>query len=235
MNALVMIPTYNERDNLPRIVPLVLQHEVQVLVIDDGSPDGTGALADELARQFPGRMSVLHRSGKRGFGRSYVDGFRRALEMSFDVVVQMDADLSHDPAYLPAMFEAIGQAELVLGSRYVQGISVVNWPLNRLILSTMGNRYVRAITGLATKDCTSGFRAWRRSAIQRLPLDRIASDGYSFQVEMLYEAVRAGCSVVEVPIIFTERREGHSKLSRGVVLESLLMPWRLRLRGLSGK
>lgn len=235
MNALVMIPTYNERDSLPQIVPLVMQHEVQVLVIDDGSPDGTGALAEDLAGRYPGRMSVLHRSGKRGLGRSYVDGFRRALEMRVDVAVQMDVDLSHDPAYVPALIEATGRYDLALGSRYVQGISVVNWPLKRLILSTAGNRYVRAVTGLPVKDCTAGFRAWRRRAIEALPLDRIASDGYSFQVEMLYEAVRAGCSVVEVPIIFTERRQGESKLSRGVLIESLLMPWRLRFRGLSRK
>lgn len=235
MNALVMIPTYNERDNLPRVVPLVLQHPVHLLVIDDESPDGSGEVAEELARQYPGRMSVLRRRGKRGLGRSYVDGFRRALEMGVDVAIQMDADLSHDPAYLPVLLEATERYDLALGSRYVQGISVVNWPLKRLVISTMGNRYVRAITGLPTRDCTAGFRAWRRSAIQALPLDRIASDGYSFQVETLYEAVRAGCTVVEVPIVFTERRQGQSKLSRGVLLESLLMPWRLRLRGLSRK
>jgi dolichol-phosphate mannosyltransferase len=234
MNALVMIPTYNERDNLPRIVPLVLAHEVQLLVIDDGSPDGTGALADELARQYPGRMSVLHRTGKRGLGRSYVDGFRRALQMGVDVAVQMDADLSHDPDYLPTILDASRQYDVAIGSRYVHGISVVNWPLKRLILSTLGNRYVRAITGLSTMDCTGGFRAWGRRAIERLPLDRIVSDGYSFQVETLYEAVRAGCTIVELPIVFTERREGQSKLSHGVVLESLLMPWRLRLRRLAG-
>jgi dolichol-phosphate mannosyltransferase len=234
MNALVMIPTYNERDNLPRIVPLVLAHDVQLLVIDDGSPDGTGALADELARQYPGRMSVLHRTGKRGLGRSYVDGFRRALQMGVDVAVQMDADLSHDPDYLPAILDASRQYDVAIGSRYVHGISVVNWPLKRLILSTLGNRYVRAITGLSTRDCTGGFRAWGRRAIERLPLDRIVSDGYSFQVETLYEAVRAGCTIVELPIVFTERREGQSKLSHGVLLESLLMPWRLRLRRLSG-
>lgn len=235
MNALVMIPTYNERDSLPQVVSLVLQHGVQVLVIDDGSPDGTGALAEDLAGRYPGRMSVLHRTGKRGLGRSYVDGFRRALEMRVDVAVQMDADLSHDPAYLPALIEATGYYDLALGSRYVQGISVVNWPLKRLILSTAGNRYVRTVTGLPVKDCTAGFRAWRRRAIEALPLDRIASDGYSFQVETLYEAVRAGCRVVEVPIIFTERRQGESKLSHGVLVESLIMPWRLRFRGLSRK
>jgi dolichol-phosphate mannosyltransferase len=235
MNALVMIPTYNERENLPRIVPPLMQHDVRLLVLDDGSPDGTGAVAEELAREYAGRISVIHRTGKRGLGRSYVDGFRRALEMGVDVAVQMDADLSHDPIYLPAVLEASERCDVAIGSRYVHGISVVNWPLKRLILSTMGNRYVRAITGLSTKDCTGGFRAWRRRAIEALPLDRILSDGYSFQVETLYEAVRAGCTVIEVPIVFVERREGESKLSHGVMMESLLMPWRLRLRGLSRK
>ncbi len=235
MNALVIIPTYNERDNLPLIAPLVLQHDVRLLVVDDGSPDGTGEVAEEIARQFTGRVSVLHRTGKRGLGRSYVDGFRRAIEMGVDVAVQMDADLSHDPSYLPMLLDAIERVDLVIGSRYVHGISVVNWPLKRLILSTMGNRYVRAITGMRTRDCTGGFRAWRRRALEALPLHRILSDGYSFQVETLYEATRAGLTVAEVPIVFVERREGESKLSHGVVLESLFMPWRLRLRGLSRK
>lgn len=235
MNTLVIIPTYNERENLPRIVPPVMQQHVRLLVVDDGSPDGTGDVAEELARQYPGRMAVLHRTGKRGLGRSYVDGFRRAIEMGVDVAVQMDADLSHDPIYLPSLLEASERVDIAIGSRYVNGISVVNWPLKRLILSTMGNNYVRAITGLPTRDCTGGFRAWRRKALEALPLDRILSDGYSFQVETLYEAVRAGATVAEVPIVFVERRVGESKLSRGVVVESLFMPWRLRLRGLSRK
>jgi dolichol-phosphate mannosyltransferase len=235
VNALVIIPTYNERENLPLIVPLVMEHDVRLLVVDDGSPDGTGEVAEQLARAYPGRMSVLHRSGKRGLGRSYVDGFRRALEMGVDVTVQMDADLSHDPMYLPRVIGGAERFDITIGSRYVNGISVVNWPLKRLILSTMGNNYVRAVTGMPTRDCTGGFRAWTRKALAALPLDRIVSDGYSFQVETLYEGMRAGCSVGEVPIVFVERREGESKLSKGVVLESLLMPWRLRLRSLSRK
>lgn len=230
MNVLVIIPTLNERDNLPRIVPKVMEQPVRLLIVDDGSPDGTGEVAEELARRYPGRIEVLHRTGRRGLGRSYTDGFRRALQMGVDVAVQMDADLSHDPQYLPGVLEATAAFDLVIGSRYVQGISVVNWPLKRLILSTFGNRYVRAITGLQVKDCTGGFRAWRRRALERLPLDRIVSDGYSFQVETLFEAVRRGATVTEVPIVFVERREGESKLSRSIFFESLLMPWRLRLR-----
>ncbi|HSL23018.1 MAG TPA: polyprenol monophosphomannose synthase [Vicinamibacterales bacterium] len=236
MNALVIIPTYNERENLPEIVPQVLRHDgVRVLVVDDGSPDGTGEVADRLAREHAGRLDVLHRTGRRGLGRSYVDGFRRALAMGVDVAVQMDADLSHDPVYLPAVLDGTARFDLAIGSRYVRGISVVNWPLKRLVLSTMANRYVRAVTALPIRDCTAGFRAWRRGALERLPLDRIVSDGYSFQVETLYEAWRAGCTIGEVPIVFVERREGESKLSKGVLLESLIMPWRLRLRGLSRK
>jgi dolichol-phosphate mannosyltransferase len=233
MNALVIIPTYNERDNLPEIVPKVMEHPVQLLIVDDASPDGTGGVADDLARRFAGRVQVMHRTGRRGLGRSYVDGFRRALEMRVEVAVQMDADLSHDPSYLPSILEASRRFDVVIGSRYVHGISVVNWPLKRLILSTAGNRYVRAITRLPARDCTGGFRAWRRRALERLPLDRIVSDGYSFQVETLFEAVRRGATVTEVPIVFVERREGQSKLSTRIFLESLLMPWRLRWRSVS--
>ena len=234
MNALVIIPTFNERDNLPLIVPMLMEHPVRLLVVDDGSPDGTGQVADDLARRYPGRANVLHRTGRRGLGRSYIEGFRWALQTSADIVVQMDADLSHDPQYLPGLLDACGGADLVIGSRYVQGISVVNWPLKRLILSTFGNQYVRTITGLPVRDCTGGFRAWRRRAIELLPLGRIVSDGYSFQVETLFEAVRRGATVREVPIVFVERRGGESKLSKRIFFESLLMPWRLRLRRLTG-
>lgn len=235
MKSIVVVPTYNERDNLPRLVDLVLAHEVNLLIVDDGSPDGTGQLADEIARTRPGRIDVLHRTGPKGLGRSYVDGMTRALAMGADVICQMDADLSHGPEYLPQLIAATREYDLAIGSRYVHGISVVNWPLRRLILSTAGNAYVRVLTRLPVRDCTAGYRAWRRTTLERVPLDRIRSEGYSFQVEMLYHAVRAGCSVVEVPIIFVERRQGHSKLSKRVMLESLVFPWRLMLRRLSPK
>jgi dolichol-phosphate mannosyltransferase len=235
MTALVVIPTYNERENLESLVDQILAHErFRVLVVDDQSPDGTGALADELALRHPGRVEVMHRSDKRGLGRSYVDGFKRALESGAEIICQMDADFSHDPKYLPDLVAAASSHDLVVGSRYLNGISVVNWPLQRLILSTFANRYIRAITGLVTRDCTGGFRCWRREALARIPLDRIVSDGYAFMVEMLFEAARRGCRIGEVPIIFVERRQGTSKLSGGVLAESLLMPWRLRLRGLRG-
>ena len=163
MKALVLLPTYNERDNLPIVVREILAHaDVSVMVIDDASPDGTGALADELAAAWPGRISAMHRTGKRGLGRSYLDGMKAALAMDVDVVCQMDADLSHDPKYLPDLFEAAAGADLAIGSRYLQGVSVVNWPLRRLILSTFANAYVRTVTGMSVRDCTAGYRCWRR-------------------------------------------------------------------------
>jgi dolichol-phosphate mannosyltransferase len=231
-NVLVVTPTYNERENLPVLVQGVLAHEgYRVLVVDDGSPDGTGALADELSRAYPGRVSVLHRTGARGLGRSYVDGLRLAVQdPTVDLVCQMDADLSHDPAYLPVLASAAVDFDLVIGSRYLNGVSVVNWPLHRIFLSAFANRYVRAVTRLTARDCTSGYRCWRREALARLPVDKMISDGWAFLVEMLYEARRYGCRIGEVPIIFVERRQGQSKISGGVLLESLITPWRLLFR-----
>ena len=232
--VLVVTPTYNERDNLPILVRRVmaLAPSYSMLVVDDASPDGTGAVADALAAEFPGRLHVLHRTGKRGLGRSYVDALSQAVTMDVDAVCQMDADFSHDPAYLPDLVRGLfeGGYDVVIGSRYLHGVSVVNWPLRRLILSTFSNRYVRAITGLPSRDCTSGYRCWRREALARLPLRQFVSDGYAFLVEMLYQAMGAGCRIGEVPIIFVERREGQSKMSRGVILEGVVVPWRLVLR-----
>lgn len=229
MNVLVVVPTYNERDNLPVLVPAVLKRDgYRMLVADDGSPDGTGALADALAAEWGGRLRVLHRTGPRGLGRSYVEAFQAAIAEPVDVVCQMDADLSHDPDHLPGLVEAARDHDLVLGSRYLNGISVVNWPLRRIVLSTAANFYVRAITRMPVRDCTGGFRCWRRDALACMPLDRIVSDGYSFQIEMLWEATRLGLRITEVPIVFVERREGQSKLNRNVLLEALWMPWRLR-------
>jgi dolichol-phosphate mannosyltransferase len=236
MNVLAVIPTYNERDNLPELVRTVLQNpEFSVMVVDDGSPDGTGAIADQLAAEYPGRVDVLHRTGKRGLGRSYVDGLRRALAQGkADLICQMDADWSHDPKFLPDMAAACANADVVIGSRYLNGVSVINWPLQRIILSAFANRYIRAVTGLRVHDCTSGFRCWRRETLAKLPLDRVVSEGYAFLVEMLYEAHTRGARIGEVPIIFVERRLGSSKLSGGVLLESMLTPWRVRMRSLFG-
>ena len=231
MNALVVVPTYNERANLPILVPAVMAHEgFRMLIVDDGSPDGTGQVAEELAARFPGRIEVMHRTGQRGLGRSYVDGLRRALETDAELICQMDADLSHGPEYLPALAAGTAQFDVVIGSRYLHGVSVVNWPLHRIFLSTFANRYIKFVTKLSPKDCTSGFRCWRRDALARLPLASVVSDGYAFLIEMLFEASRRGAKIGEVPIIFVERREGQSKVSKAVLIESLITPWRLTLR-----
>jgi dolichol-phosphate mannosyltransferase len=230
--VLVVIPTYNEKDNLPLVAAGVLAHpNFRLMVVDDGSPDGTGAIADGLAATYPGRVEVLHRTGQRGLGRSYIDGLRKAIgDTSVDLVCQMDADLSHNPEYLPALAAATAEYDVVIGSRYLNGVSVVNWPLHRIFLSAFANRYIRAVTSLTPNDCTSGFRCWRREALARLPLDGMVSDGYAFLVEMLFEARRAGCRIGEVPIIFVERRQGQSKVSGAVLIESLITPWRLLFR-----
>ena len=232
MNTLVVVPTYNERDNLPLLVPGVLAHTgFRMLVVDDGSPDGTGQIADSLAQQHPGRIEVMHRTGPRGLGRSYVDGLKRALQTDATLICQMDADLSHNPEYLPSLAAAAtAEFDVVIGSRYLNGVSVVNWPLHRIFLSTFANRYIKAVTGLSPSDCTSGFRCWRREALEKLPLDSVVSDGYAFLIEMLHEASRTGARIGEVPIIFVERRQGQSKISSGVLIESLITPWRLALR-----
>lgn len=234
MNALVVTPTYNERDNLPILVEGILKHPgFRILVVDDGSPDGTGRLADDLAAANPGRIEVLHRTGVRGLGRSYVDGLQHALRTDAELIFQMDADLSHNPEYLPALAAATRDHDMVIGSRYLHGVSVVNWPLRRIMLSAFANRYIRAVTSLSARDCTSGYRCWRREALARMPIANMVSDGYSFLVEMLYEARRRGLRIGEVPIIFIERRQGQSKLSGNVLIESLIMPWRLVFRSRS--
>jgi dolichol-phosphate mannosyltransferase len=227
-SAIVVVPTYNERGNLPVLVAELLRHPiVRVLVVDDSSPDGTGEIADGLARDHPGRIEVMHRTGRRGLGRAYVDGFTKAIGEPVDVVCQMDADLSHDPRQIPDLIGAAADADVVIGSRYVPGGAIVNWPRRREILSRFANVYVRAVTRLRIRDCTSGYRCWRRDALARLPLARFISDGYSFQIETLYNASRRGCRIVEVPITFVERREGESKVSRRVLIESAITPWRL--------
>jgi dolichol-phosphate mannosyltransferase len=232
LNVLVVVPTYNERDNLPLLAKGVLAHEgYRMLVVDDGSPDGTGAIADGLAAHYPGRIEVMHRTGQRGLGRSYIDGLRKAIaQTDVDLVCQMDADLSHNPEYLPALAAATAENDVVIGSRYLNGVSVVNWPLHRIFLSAFANRYIRTVTNLTPRDCTSGFRCWRREALAKLPLDGMVSDGYAFLVEMLFEASRRKLRMGEVPIIFVERRQGQSKVSSSVLIESLITPWRLIFR-----
>jgi dolichol-phosphate mannosyltransferase len=226
--AIVIVPTYNERDNLPLLVDGLMQQEgVRVLVVDDQSPDGTGQVAEGLAQRFPGRVEVLHRTSRRGFGRSCVDGMKRAVQTPVDLICQMDADLSHDPADLPRLIRASANADLVIGSRYVPEGRVVNWPIRRRLLSRFANGYIRLVTRVNARDCTSGYRCWRRDVLASLPVDHIFSDGYSFLVEMLAGTEERGYRVTEVPITFVERRQGESKLSAAVLLESVITPWRL--------
>lgn len=235
--ALVIVPTYNERDNITRIVPRILEQDprLEVLIVDDNSPDGTGALADQLAA-VDSRVHVLHRAGKEGLGKAYLAGFRWALEHPYAFVFEMDADFSHDPAHLPEFLAAIRGADLVLGSRYLQGkVTVVNWPISRLMLSYGANMYARAITGLRLGDATGGFKCFRREVLESIPLDQVRSNGYAFQIEMSFRAWKRGFTIAEIPIVFTDRSEGESKMSKRIVREAVWMVWRLRWWSLSGR
>jgi dolichol-phosphate mannosyltransferase len=230
--ALVVVPTFNERDNLPVLITALMQFpEISVLVVDDQSPDGTGAVADDLAREYPGRIDVMHRTARPGLGRSYIDGIRSVLDRPVDVICQMDSDLSHDPRHLRDLIAASERADVVIGSRYIPGGSVVNWPLRRRLLSRFANIYIRLVTRLSPRDCTSGYRCWRREALATVPLDQFGSEGYSFLVEMLFTAAAAGLRFAEVPITFVERRQGESKLTQSVLFESAITPWRLIASG----
>lgn len=238
LRVLVVMPTYNEADNLPRIVPRVLEQgsAFHVLVVDDNSPDGTGDVADELAERSD-RVAVLHRPGKQGLGAAYVAGFTWGLERDFDLFVEMDADLSHPPAMLPAMLaETRRGVDVVVGSRYVGGrITVVNWPMRRLLISLFGSWYARIITRLPVRDATGGFNALRRSVIESVRLDRIQSNGYSFQIELKLRAWRAGFDLREVPFVFTERDSGESKMSKSIIWEAVWRVWKLRILDLLGR
>ncbi len=229
--ALVIVPTYNERDNIRPLVDRLLALPVQVdlLIVDDNSPDGTGALADELAKLHP-FIHVLHRQQKEGLGRAYVAGFKWALEHHYEFILEMDADLSHDPADIPRLIEAAKDADCVLGSRYLGGIRIMNWPLSRLILSKSAAKYVQVVTGMPFSDPTGGFKCFRQRALQSINLDTIRSNGYSFQIEVTHRLWRQGMKIVEVPIVFTERREGRSKMSGHIVREAFFMVWRLLLQ-----
>ncbi len=229
--ALVVIPTFNEVDNVREIIPAVLAvgergYRLEVLVVDDNSPDGTGAEVERMGAADP-RIHCLRRPGKMGLGSAYVAGFRWALARDYEFVFEMDADFSHDPAALPSFFEAIREADLVVGSRYLRGVTVVNWPLRRLILSYGANVYSRILTGLPLRDATGGFKLFRREALADINLDRVRSDGYSFQIEMNFHCWRRGWRLVEIPIIFADRRVGISKMNRRIVYEAVFMVWRL--------
>lgn len=229
--TLIAIPTYNERENLPRLLEVLMElpPSVHVLVVDDGSPDGTGDIAEEWGRRLEGRIHLMRRAGKLGLGSAYVAAFGWALERDYDLIFEMDADFSHDPKYIPAMIEASSEADLVIGSRYLTGVNVVNWPMQRLLLSWFANLYARFVTGLPVHDCTGGFKCFRRQALQAIDFTRIASGGYSFQVEMNYKVWKKGFKIKEVPIVFVDRFLGASKMSGSIIGEALFLVLRLRL------
>ena len=236
MKALVIVPTYNEAENIRELVPRILNQDpgMEILVVDDNSTDGTGALVEEIRKAEP-RLHVLHRPDKLGLGTAYVDGFRYALERNYDLVFEMDADFSHDPDSIPAFLEAVKDADLVLGSRYLNGVTVVNWPLSRLILSYGANVYTRLITGMPLKDATGGYKCFRRTTLESINLDRVRSDGYGFQIEMNFKAWRQGLRIKEIPILFVDRRVGISKMNRKIIWEAMWLVWKLRLFDLLGR
>jgi dolichol-phosphate mannosyltransferase len=235
--ALVVIPTFNEAVNLPQLVPQVLAQDprIEVLVVDDNSPDGTGALADEMRGANP-RVHTIHREGKLGLGTAYITGFKWALERSYDYMFEMDADFSHDPRHLPEFLTAIQDADVVLGSRYLHGkVTVVNWPMSRLMLSYLANIYARWFTGLRIWDLTGGFKCFRRRVLEGIDLSQVVSNGYAFQIEMSVRAWRKGFKLREIPIVFVDRTEGQSKMNRAIVREAVLKVPRLRFMALFGR
>jgi len=233
MKALVIIPTYNERDNLAGIVSDILAQSgsVEVLIIDDNSPDGSGKMADDMAKAEP-RIHVKHRPGKLGLGSAYIDGFKHALANGYDCVFEMDADYSHDPREIPNFLAAMEDCDVAVGSRYIGGVRILNWPIKRLMLSYSASIYTRLITGLKLIDCTSGFKCFRREVLQALDLDRVHSDGYSFQIEINFLCQAKGFRLKEIPIVFTERKQGHSKMNKGIILEALFIVWLLKVKSI---
>lgn len=235
--GLVITPTYDERENLSRLVPAILQRDsrLDVLIVDDASPDGTGELADAMAAGNS-RVSVIHRPGKMGLGTAYLAGFRWGIERGYEWLFEMDADFSHDPAHLPQFMEALGHSDVVLGSRYLEGrVTVVNWPITRLLLSYFANVYARAITGLPVADSTSGYKAFRREVLESIALDRVVSEGYAFQIEMTMRAWKKGFEITEIPIVFVDRTSGTSKMSKRIIREAVWKVWKLRLLSMFGK
>jgi dolichol-phosphate mannosyltransferase len=235
--AVVIIPTYNEATNVAHLVPRVLEQDsrLEVLIVDDHSPDGTGAIADRMAAEDR-RVQVLHREGKQGLGTAYVAGFRWALERNYEYIFEMDADFSHDPKHLREFLSTIADADLVLGSRYLNGrVTVVNWPVGRLMLSYFANVYARIVTGMRLYDATGGFKCFRRRVLEGIDLEAVRSNGYAFQIEMSFRAWRLGFNIREIPIVFVDRADGTSKMSGKIVREAIWMVWRLRLQALFGR
>ena len=235
--ALVIVPTFNERENISRLIEAVLEEDrrLEVLVVDDGSPDGTGDIVEALAEKDK-RVHLLRRPRKMGLGTAYIAGFKWSLEQRYDYVLEMDADFSHDPAHLPEFLRVIQTADLVLGSRYRDGkVTIVNWPINRLLLSYFANVYARIVTGVALWDSTGGFKCYRRTVLEAIDLDDVRSNGYAFQIEMSFRAWRKNFRIVEIPIVFVDRFEGTSKMSKAIVREAVWMVWRLRFWAITGR
>ena len=229
MKGVVVVPTYNERENIEELIEKTLSTspDIDILIVDDNSPVGTGEIAEKIAKENP-RVKVLHRPGKMGLGSAYVEGFKWALKKGYDFIMEMDADFSHNPEDIPRFIEKIKEYDLVIGSRYTDGVSVVNWPISRLLLSYFANIYARTVTGVPIMDLTGGFKCFRREVLESINLDTIMSDGYAFQIEMNYRAYKKGFRITEIPIIFIERRAGSSKMSKKIVWEAFWLVWKLR-------
>lgn len=233
--SLIIIPTFNELDNIRKMIPDILGRydNVDILIVDDDSPDGTGVFVEQLTRES-NRIKLIKRAGKMGLGTAYIAGFKYALQNGYDYIFEMDADFSHDPKEIGNFLEAIKNYDLVLGSRYKTGVNVINWPMRRLMLSYFANSYTRFVTGLPVRDATGGFKCFRRKVLESIDLDSIKSNGYAFQIEMTFKAYRKGFKIVEIPIIFTDRFHGTSKMSKKIVREAVLMVWKLRIRNTFG-
>ncbi len=234
--ALIIFPTYNEKENIEKIVHAVipLDPRIHVLIVDDNSPDGTGQLADKLSEEL-NKVEVLHRPNKEGLGQAYIAGFKWAIERQFDYIFEMDADFSHGPEYIKNFLKEIQHYDLVIGSRYIKGVNVINWPMSRLLLSYFANAYTRIVTGLPLRDATGGFKCFRRKVLEKINLDAIESSGYSFQIEMSMRVWKRGFTIKEIPIIFVDRTAGVSKMSKKIVREAIYMVWWLRLKSIFGK
>jgi dolichol-phosphate mannosyltransferase len=234
--SLVIIPTYNELDNLPRLIPIILKQNenINILIVDDNSPDGTANYVEELASEND-RISLIKRPRKMGLGTAYITGFKFALENNYDYIFEMDADFSHDPNEIKNFLIAIKESDLVLGSRYIHGVRVVNWPMRRLLLSFFASVYTRLITGMHVRDATGGFKCFRRKVLEAINLNHIKSNGYSFQIEMTFRAYARGFKIKEIPIVFVDRVKGSSKMSKKIVFEAVTMVWKLRIQNIFGK
>ncbi|MDZ7626197.1 MAG: polyprenol monophosphomannose synthase [Ignavibacteriaceae bacterium] len=235
MKTLIIIPTYNELENLPRLLPEVLSKDesIDVLIVDDNSPDGTAAFVESQMKNN-NRIHLIKRQSKQGLGTAYIAGFKYALQNNFQLIFEMDADFSHDPKEIPRFLDEIKNSDVILGSRYINGVNVINWPLRRLLLSSFANLYTRVITGMPIHDATGGFKCFRREVLEAIDLDRVTSNGYAFQIEMTFKAWKKGFKVKEIPIIFVDRVKGKSKMSKKIVREAVTMVWKLRIKSIFG-